>query len=53
MSKLIKLFEGLSARDFADIFKEIFNADSNIFTEMIQGSIVAQQEITMELEFDE
>lgn len=50
MYKLIKCLESLGERDFADFFKEVFNYDTNIFTTMIEGSIIAQQEIAIEVE---
>jgi hypothetical protein len=50
MNKFIKCLEGLSERDFTDFFKEVFNHDSNLFTDIIQGSIIAQQEIAIEIE---
>jgi hypothetical protein len=52
MDKLIKCLEHLSARDFADLFKKIFYEDTNVFTTLIEGSIIAQQEITIEIDHD-
>ncbi len=52
MDKLIKCLEALNQRDFVDIFKQIFSEDTNVFTDIIQASIIAQQEIAKELEID-
>jgi len=39
-----------SPRDFADLFKAIFDEDTQVFTDVMQGVEIAQQEIAIEIE---